>query len=240
MTKKGKNNLKITVLHGQMHRGSTYNITRLFLDKLSDEHTEITEFFMPKDTPSFCIGCFNCFTKGESQCPHVDIVQPVVKAIEEADLLILESPCYVLGMTGQLKTFLDHMGYRWMPHRPHPKMFSKVGLVISTAAGAGAKQVTKTLQDHLFYWGVPQIYRYGKNIGASSWETVKPEMKSRIEKEVIRIATKILKQVGKVKPGVKTKVIFNIMRMSQKANDWNPTDKEYWIKNGWLDRNKPW
>ncbi|HEY8391580.1 MAG TPA: NAD(P)H-dependent oxidoreductase, partial [Capillibacterium sp.] len=47
----------------------------------------------------------------------------------------------VLGMTGQLKTFLDHMGYRWLPHRPHPQMFRKIGLAVSTAAGAGAKKV---------------------------------------------------------------------------------------------------
>lgn len=36
-----------------------------------------------------------------------------------------------------------------MPHRPHPKMFSKVGLVISTASGAGAKKVTKAFS-HMF------------------------------------------------------------------------------------------
>lgn len=232
--------MRIVVLHGQMHKGSTYNITRLFLDRLSDENTEINEFFMPRDAPSFCIGCYNCFEKGESQCPHADTVQPVAKAIEEADLLILESPCYVLGMTGQLKTFLDHMGYRWMVHRPHPKMFGKVGLVISTAAGAGAKRVTKALRDHLFHWGVPQVYRYGKNVGASSWETVKPETKLRIEKDADRIAAKMLKRLGRAKPGVKTKALFEAMRMSQKANDWNPTDKEYWLRNGWLDGHRPW
>lgn len=232
--------MRIIVLHGQMHKGSTYNITRLFLDNISDESTEITEFYMPKDAPPFCIGCFNCFMKGEEHCPHAYIVQPIVKAIEEADLIILESPCYVSGMTGQLKTFLDHMGYRWMPHRPHPKMFGKVGLVISTAAGAGTKKVTKALKDNLFYWGVPKIYSYGKNVGASSWETVKLEKKLKIEKEVIQIATQISRQVGKIKPGIKTKVMFQIMRMSQKANNWNHTDKEYWLRNGWLDTAKPW
>jgi multimeric flavodoxin WrbA len=232
--------VRITVLHGQMHRGSTYNITRLFLDRLSDKDTEITEFFMPKDAPSFCIGCFNCFTKGESQCPHAKAVQPVARAMEEADLLVLESPCYVLGMTGQLKTFLDHMGYRWMAHRPHPKMFGKVGLVISTAAGAGAKKVTKALRNNLFHWGVPQIYRYSKSVGASSWETVKPETKMRIEKDVNRISAKIFERVGNATPGVKTKAMFELMRLSQKVNDWNPTDKEYWLKNGWLDGNRPW
>ncbi|CCQ95890.1 NADPH-dependent FMN reductase [[Clostridium] ultunense Esp] len=232
--------MRIVVLHGQLHKGSTYNITKLFLDNLSDENTEIIEYFMPKDTPSFCIGCFNCFTKGEEQCPHAEVVQPIVKAIEEADLLVLESPCYVYGMSGQLKTLLDHLAYLWMPHRPHPKMFSKVGLVISTAAGAGTKKVTKALKDNLFYWGVAKIYRYGKNVAASSWETVKPEKKRQIEKEVIKLASRISKQIGKTKPGIKTKAIFQVMRMSQKINDWNPTDREYWLQKGWLDSSKPW
>lgn len=233
--------MKITVLHGQMHKGSTYNITKLFLDKLSDERTEVTEFFMPKNAPPFCIGCFNCLLKGEDKCPHADIVQPVAKAIEDADLLILESPCYVMGMSGQLKTYLDHLAYRWMSHRPHPDMFSKVGLVISTAAGAGTKKVNRALKDNLFFWGVPKIYSYGKNVGAMSWETVKPEKKLKIEKEVAEMAAKILKQIGRVKPGIKTKAVFKLMRLSQKANDWNPTDKGFWAENGWLEgKNKPW
>ena len=58
--------MKITVLHGQHHKGSTYNITRLFLNKLAGENTEIVEFFMPGDTPPSCVGCCNCFIKGET------------------------------------------------------------------------------------------------------------------------------------------------------------------------------
>ncbi|GFP75604.1 flavodoxin family protein [Clostridium fungisolvens] len=232
--------MKIVVLHGQMHKGSTYNITKLFLDKFSDKNPEITEFFMPKHTPGFCVGCFNCFTKGEDACPHADKVQPVVKIMEEADLIILESPCYVFGMSGQLKTFLDHMGYRWMPHRPHEKMFSKIGLVISTAAGAGAKKVTKDLKNNLFYWGVPKTYCYANNVGASSWETVKPEKKRQIESEVTKLVEKISREVCNVRPGIKTKAMFRIMKLSQKSNDWNATDKEYWIKKGWLNGKKPW
>ncbi|WP_261854393.1 flavodoxin family protein [Clostridium folliculivorans] len=230
----------MVVLHGQMHKGSTYNITKLFLDKLSDKNPEITEFFMPKHTPGFCVGCFNCFTKGEDACPHADTVQPIVKEMEKADLLILESPCYVFGMSGQLKTFLDHMGYRWMPHRPHERMFSKIGLVISTAAGAGTRKVTKDLKNNLFYWGVPKTYCYGKHVGALNWETVKPEKKKQIESEVTKLAEKISREVCNVKPGIKTKVMFKIMKMNQKSNDWNATDKEYWIKKGWINGKNPW
>jgi multimeric flavodoxin WrbA len=232
--------MKITVLHGQTHKGSTQNITRLFLNKLSDENTEITEFFMTKDAPPFCLGCFNCFMKGEAKCPHSSIVQPIAKAMEEADLLVLESPCYVFGMSGQMKTFLDHVAYRWISHRPHGAMYNKVGLCISTSAGAGEKKVTKALKEQLFWLGVPKIYRYSKKVAASSWEQVKPEKKAQIEEEVTRLAKRIKKNICRVKPGIKTKFMFNIMRMNQKANDWNAADKEHWMKNGWLTGAKPW
>jgi multimeric flavodoxin WrbA len=232
--------LKIAVIHGQQHKGSTYNITKLFLNKLAGENREIVEFFMPRDTPPSCVGCCNCFMKGELKCPHAEIVQPVVRAIEEADLVILDSPCYVLGMTGQLKTFLDHMGYRWMPHRPHPQMFRKIGLAVSTAAGAGAKKVTKELRRHFFYWGIPKSFSYAKNIRATNWEMVPAKKKARIEKEVTRLAAKILKRQGKVKPGMKTKAIFKLMGLMQKSNDWNPADREHWVKNGWLSGKNPW
>ena len=36
-----------------------------------------------------------------------------------------------------MKAWLDHYGWRWIVHRPEEKMFSKRGVVISTAAGAG-------------------------------------------------------------------------------------------------------
>jgi multimeric flavodoxin WrbA len=232
--------MKITVLHGQHHKGSTYNITRLFLNKLAGEDRDIVEFFMPQDTPPSCVGCCNCFIKGEFQCPHAEKVQPVVRAIEEADLVVLESPCYVMGMTGQLKTFLDHMGYRWLPHRPHSQMFSKIGLAVSTAAGAGAKKVTKDLRQHFFYWGIPRSYGYAKNIWATNWEAVPAKRKARIEKEVTRLVAKILKRQGKAKPGLKTKVIFSAMRLLQKSSDWNPADREHWEKNAWLNGKNPW
>ena len=66
------------------------------------------------------------------------------------------------------------------------------------------------------------------------------EKKLKIEKELSKIAAQILKRIGKTKPGIKTKIMFQIMRMNQKANNWNPTDKEHWSKNGWLDKSKPW
>ena len=45
--------MKITMVHGQNHKGSTYHIGKMLADKLGGE---VTEFFLPKDFGHFCIG----------------------------------------------------------------------------------------------------------------------------------------------------------------------------------------
>lgn len=40
--------MKIVVLHGQSHKGSTYNITKLFIENISDDDTELVEFLCPR------------------------------------------------------------------------------------------------------------------------------------------------------------------------------------------------
>lgn len=230
--------MKIVVLHGQNHKGSTYHITELFISKIRDEETKVQAFQLAKQEP--CVGCYKCFIKGEENCPHFEVVHPIICAIEEADLVILESPCYCMGMSGQLKVFLDHMGYRWMSHRPHEKMFRKVGLTISTAAGAGANKVTKDLKQQLFYWGVPITYRYGLNIGAMSWAEVSEKKRQSIEKDVQKFAKKVSNQLGKTKVTIPSRVMFYLMRINQKNNTWNETDKGHWESKGWLEKKRPW
>jgi len=87
----------------------------------------ITEFFLPRDFGEFCIGCTKCFLINASQCPHYEKLLPIIRVMDEADVLILTSPVYVFHATGSMKAFLDHFGYRWMVHRPEEKMFRKQG-----------------------------------------------------------------------------------------------------------------
>ena len=50
--------MKIVMIHGQNHKGSTYHIGRKIADKIGTE--EIVEFFLPKDLNHFCVGCYAC------------------------------------------------------------------------------------------------------------------------------------------------------------------------------------
>ena len=228
--------MKTVIIHGQSHKGTTYHIARKTADKIGGE---TTEFFLPKDFGEFCCGCTQCFINSETKCPHFASLSPITKAIDEADVIILASPVYVFHATGAMKSFLDHYGWRWMAHRPDERMFKKQGVCISTAAGAGMRSTNKDMAHSLFFWGVAKIYKYGIGVAAVDWNKVSEKKKQKIEKATSSIANKIRKRNGKVKPGIKTKGFFNIMRLAQK-NGWNKADVIYWKEKGWLNKARPW
>ena len=232
--------MNIAVIHGQMHKGSTYHVTELLWKQIAGPEDTITEFFLGKDAPGYCIGCYQCFLKGEDACPHQEKVQPIAKALKEASIIIVDSPCYVCNMTGQLKTLFDHLAYMWMSHRPDPSMFHKIGVVISTTAGIGAGKTTKCMKDNLSFWGVPKIHRVAIPVAALKWDDVKAKKKEDIAKKMEKLAKRLHRERGHVSNGIVFKILFNLMKMSQVNNDWNPTDRGHWVKNGWLDGKKPW
>ena len=117
----------------------------------------ITEYYLPADGPNFCTGCTNCFLNGENTCKDADKVSVIEKSLLEADLIVMTSPAYVMHTTGAMKTLLDHFGYRWMPHRPAPEMFSKRAVIITQCLGAGAKSTAKDIKHSLSWWGISEI-----------------------------------------------------------------------------------
>ena len=228
--------MKIVLIHGQNHKGSTYNIGRLLAEKIGKD---ITEFFLPRDFGEFCIGCTKCFLIHATQCPHYEKLSPIIRVMDEADVLILTSPVYVFHATGSMKAFLDHFGYRWMVHRPEEKMFRKQGVCISTAAGSGMKSTNKDMADSLFFWGIPKIYKYGQAVYETSYERVSDKIKAKIDKKTTVLAKQIRKRNDKIKPGIKTRALFFVMHLVQR-NGALETDSNYWKEKGWTGKKRPW
>ncbi len=223
--------MKTVIIHGQSHKGSTYHIAHALSEKIGGE---TTEFFLPRDFGEFCCGCARCFLHSEKECPHVASLEPIIQKLDEADVIILASPVYVYHATGSMKAFLDHFGYRWMVHRPEESMFKKQGVCIATAAGAGVRSTLQDLYHSLFFWGVARIYQYGLGVAATDWNSVSEKKKAVIDRKISAIARKIISRNGRVKPGLKTRGMFRIMRTMMKKG-WNSKDVEYWKERGWLD-----
>lgn len=228
--------MKITIIHGQSHQGSTCHIARSLAEKLDGE---VTEFFLPRNFGEFCVGCTVCFRESETKCPHFEKLAPITEAMDGADVLILASPVYVYHATGAMKAFLDHYGWRWMAHRPEEKMFSKQAVCISTAAGAGMKSTNRDMADSMFFWGVAKTYRYGAAVMETSWERVSGKKKRSVEKKLDSLTRKIKAGRGCVKPSLKTKFMFSVMRQAQK-HGWNEADMSYWRDKGWTENKRPW
>lgn len=228
--------MKITIVHGQSHQGSTCHMARLVADELGGE---ISEFFLPRDFGQFCTGCTACFEDSETKCPHYGQLSPITEKLDEADVIILASPVYVYHATGAMKAFLDHYGWRWMVHRPEEKMFQKQAVCISTAAGAGMKSTLRDMADSTFFWGVAKTYKYGVAVNEVSWERVSEKKKLAIKKHAARLAETIRKRAGCVRPSLKTRAFFVVMRQMQKRG-WNKADMEYWAAKGWTKGKRPW
>ena len=232
--------MEITLIHGQMHKGSTYHIVDSLKEKLADKDTVIHEFYMPKDGPTYCVGCFQCIFKGETYCQEAQKVQNIKEAMLKSKVIIIDSPTYCFEMTGQLKTLFDHFAYQWMSHRPEGEMFTKIGVAVSTSAGAGDKNVAKSIRRQLFWWGIPKVHTLNFKVNASSWEDVSDKVRMKIVKEVERTSLKIKNEMGNSAPAIKTRLFFNIMRKMQGTNTWNKVDKEHWERNQWLGKARPW
>ncbi|MFA5658381.1 MAG: NAD(P)H-dependent oxidoreductase [Oscillospiraceae bacterium] len=237
--------MKIVLINGTMRKdkSSTYNFAKSFIEKLDGEK-EVKEFFLPKDMPHPCLGCSQCIIKGEDKCPHYESVSPIATALEKADIIILASPVYVLDVTGQIKSLLDHLAYRWYSHRPHPKMFNKVGIAFSTTAGAGLGHTLKTLTNQLNWWGLKRVFKCGQVVNAAEWDGIPLKKKAQANKKIIKLAkkvNKIMPKINKILPRPFTVLIFHVMKMMSKAA-WKvgTIDNAFWAENGWLNGKKPW
>ena len=230
--------MKVTVINGNARHGSTWNCTQTILKKLENYgELEVTEFFLPKDMPHFCCGCFSCFLNGEGTCPHAASVQPIADALLDADLIVLTSSVYALDVTGQMKALLDHLCYQWMSHRPNPLMFNKIALTVVTTAGAGLSHTTKTMRNSLQFWGVKRIHSYKNPVSAMKWSDVPEEKQAKIQKEAAALAHRIAKEVQNAKklpsPFLRS-VIMRAMAGMMRKNDWNLRDRQHWEDHKWF------
>ena len=230
--------MKIVLLHGQDHKGSTYHIARQVADKIQGAN-EITEFFFPRDLPYFCKGCYTCI-EDDTKCPYYEAKHAIFQKLEESDVIICSTPVYCMHVSAALKSFFELTFDNWMVHRPKAAMFSKRAVIVSTAAGSSAKHAMKDVEDSLFNLGIPSISKFGLPVHAMNWDGINDKTKLKIEKATTRLAKK-LSTSSKPRVGLKTKFMFNLMGFLQKKDmGSSPVEKEYWESQGWLGKARPW
>jgi multimeric flavodoxin WrbA len=230
--------MKIVMVNGQNHRGSTYHVGRLLIDGIATEK-EVKEFFLPRDLNHFCLGCYTCI-EDETKCPYYAEKRAIMVEIEQADLLVFTTPNYCMAPSAPMKAFMDLTFTYWFSHKPRACMFNKKAVVISTTAGMGTNKAIKPIARALFYWGISSIKKYGITVSAMNWEGISISKKAKIQKDMNRMAKSIFNDKMPV-VSLKTKLLFNMFANMQNANmGSSQTEKQYWQDKGWLGKERPW
>lgn len=229
--------MKIVIIHGQRHEGSTCMVSRELARKVGGE---TQEFFLPRDFDKPCLGCYTCFQSELTRCPHYQQLEPLITAMLDADLLILDSPVYVYHATGSMMNFLDHFGTWWMIHRPKSQMSGKQAVAIATAAGGGMKRTTQDMADSLEMWGIAKVYRLGLGVQAIKPDEIPERIRKIIHKRTYRLANRIRRNAGKRSCNTRAKKCFYLMRLGHKFFEPAEPDYGYWEKNGWHGKKRPW
>lgn len=246
MLNEGVKEMKISVIHGSQRNGNTEKTIQIVKSKLNSlGNNHFFDFYLPKDLPLFCCGCFQCLDKGifgGEFCPHAKYTHPILEKMKLSDGIIIASPVYSLAESGQLKVFLDHFGCIFMSHRPLQEMFSKTAFVISTTAGAGTKHVIKPIERSLKYWGIPKVYKCGLTLWAKNWNEMPLKKRNKYEKCLVKKSCAFYNSMKnkKVYIPLKTKILFSIFRNLMNSYLDGHQDKEYWRDKGWLQGKRPW
>lgn len=223
--------MKVIIINGQTHKGNTHKVTNLLIKNLHCKKDDIKEYYAT-DFPQ-CTGCAQCILNSEKSCPHHEHVSRITSAIDNADVIIMTSPNYCMGMTGQLKSLCDHMAFRWMSHRP-VDMRNKIGVAVATTAGKGASKVTKQIAEQMMWWSVGKIYQIPFRVGAFSMEDIKEARLDKLSIKTNAVSKKINNNWSISKPSFKTKFYFNMMKTMQIKMPWSDIEVEYWKQQGFI------
>lgn len=238
--------MNVTLINGTEQKGCTFAMKEAFLLAMGDDHN-VTEYYLPRDCPEFCIGCKACFFSDISVCPHSQYTVPIWENILAADLLVFVTPTYVFHITAQMKALLDHYGSKWMAHSPEKQVFSKQAVIITNAIGQGMGKAARDVKDSLDFWGVARTYVIKQALFQAKWENVDDNRKSAFRGKCDKVASKV-KSKKCVKARLKIKLLFFVMKTAQvmidkseiKAGRTHTKDYLHWKENGWLDGKKPW
>lgn len=222
--------MKCLIINASPRKGNSYALVKIAKQKMqSMGAVDFEEIHLGKTDIPLCVGCFNCFLKGEDKCPHHTLVAPIAQAIEACDCLMICCPIYSLALTAHLKNVFDHMSYNF--HRP--RFFEKKAFVITTTAGAGAKSVAKYIRDVLKHWGFNRVLTYSIACRSAGGYQATPKVKQKIE-QTAKIFYEDVASGKLHRPTLKRVMYYNAWRAMANANK-DGCDYRYWKETDMLD-----
>jgi len=123
--------MKILVLNGSPHpQGSTKDMVNAFKKGAESAGHIVDVMDVCKKKIGGCLACEYCHSKGHGECIQKDDMQEVYNLLKEAEMLVIASPIYYHGISGQLKCVIDRFYSAAYPRGP--KNLKKVAMILSS------------------------------------------------------------------------------------------------------------
>lgn len=124
--------MKVLLINGSpREKGCTYTALSEVGATLEKHGVETQMLYLGKKPITGCIACGKCFETG--RCVFDDLVNEVSQKLDEYDGIVVGSPVYYAGPSGQLTAFLDRLFYH-----NEARMAGKLGAAVVSCRRGGA------------------------------------------------------------------------------------------------------
>lgn len=143
--------MKALLINGSPHqRGCTYTALHE-VEKTLQQHSVATEMLhIGSRTIAGCIACMKCMQTG--YCFRNDIVTDIQKRLDEFDALVIGSPVYYSGPSGQLISFLNRLFLS-----AQDRMAGKLGAAVVSCRRGGASATFEQLNQYFTIANMPIV-----------------------------------------------------------------------------------
>lgn len=123
--------MNILVLNGSPRpAGSTKQMVEAFRQGAADAGHRVNVVDVCQKHIAGCLACEYCHTKGHGTCIQKDDMQEIYDLLKSAEMLVIASPIYYHGLSGQIKCVIDRFYSAAYPSKPDK--LKKVAMILSS------------------------------------------------------------------------------------------------------------
>lgn len=186
--------MKILLINGS-HRnnGNTKFLLDTVTRKCEDLGAKCKMTQLANKKIEFCLAHDSTYCR-EKGCPLKDDVARILKKMEEADAIVIGSPCYMGDVTGKLKALMDRAV---ILRRRNASLSQKIGAAIAVGGAQGGGQEHTLASIHRFFLinnmtivsdGIPTshfgVISLAKGVGEAEKDTKAIEMAQNLASRI--------------------------------------------------------
>ncbi len=143
--------MKVLLINGSPNEfGCTYTALKEVADTINSHNIETEILYLGKAPVAGCIACGKCRDNGK--CVFNDKVNDVVSRLDTIDAIVIGSPVYYAGASGQVTAFCDRLFYT-----ASKNMYGKLGASVVSCRRGGASSAFERLNKYFTISNMPVV-----------------------------------------------------------------------------------